>query len=192
YFVHTNSGQVMSSPINLGPRINSPGNEVAPYIFENSFYFASDVFYGLGGMDIYKSNIGEGEEFGIPINLGEGVNSAYDDFGLIIRNEGEGLLGYFASNRPGGKGKDDLYGFKVDEKPGLKTITFKGKVVKPYDTSEAVAKAAIALWDTEGNKLAETYSDEEGNYRLEVPWESEVVLEANKERFSKLRKRFAE
>lgn len=192
YFVHTNSGQVMSSPINLGPRINSPGNEVAPYIFENSFYFASDVFYGLGGMDIYKSNIGEGEEFGIPINLGEGVNSAYDDFGLIIRNEGEGLLGYFASNRPGGKGKDDLYGFKVDEKPGLKTITFKGKVVKPYDTSEAVAKAAIALWDTEGNKLAETYSDEEGNYRLEVPWESEVVLEANKERFSKLKKRFAE
>ena len=57
YYVYTNNGQVMSAPINLGPRINSPGNEVAPYIFENSLYFASDVFYGLGGMDIYKSNI---------------------------------------------------------------------------------------------------------------------------------------
>ncbi|MEX0359690.1 MAG: tetratricopeptide repeat protein, partial [Allomuricauda sp.] len=53
YYVHTNKGQIMSAPINLGPRINSPGNEIAPFIFENSFYFSSDVFYGLGGMDIY-------------------------------------------------------------------------------------------------------------------------------------------
>ena len=52
YYVNTNNGQVMSAPINLGPRINSPGNEIAPYIFEGALYFSSDVFYGLGGMDI--------------------------------------------------------------------------------------------------------------------------------------------
>ncbi|WP_108424877.1 OmpA family protein [Flagellimonas amoyensis] len=190
YYVHTNSGQVMSAPINLGPRINSPGNEVAPFIFENSFYFASDVFYGLGGMDIYKSNIGEGGELGIPINLGKEINTEYDDFGLVMRNEGEGLLGYFTSNRPGGKGKDDLYGFKVDEKPGMKTLVFKGKVIKPYNES-GVSKAAIRLLDSEGAKLAETYSDEEGNYRLEVPWEDVVVLEAVKERYSKYRRQFS-
>ncbi|RUA15469.1 MAG: OmpA family protein [Flavobacteriia bacterium] len=191
YYVHTNSGQVMSAPINLGPRINSPGNEVAPFIFENSFYFASDVFYGLGGMDIYKSNIGEGSELGIPINLGKEINTEHDDFGLVMRNEGEGLLGYFASNRPGGKGKDDLYGFKVDEKPGLKTLVFKGKVIKPYNEN-SIAKAAIRLLSKEGEMLAETYSDEEGNYRLEVPWEDGVVLEAVKERYSKFRKQFSE
>ncbi|WP_418501054.1 OmpA family protein [Flagellimonas sp.] len=191
YYVHTNSGQVMSAPINLGPRINSPGNEVAPFIFENSFYFASDAFYGLGGMDIYKSNIGEEGELGIPINLGKGINTEHDDFGLVMRNEGEGLLGYFASNRPGGKGKDDLYGFKVDEKPGLKTLVFKGKVIKPYNEN-SIAKAAIRLLSKEGEMLAETYSDEEGNYRLEVPWEDGVVLEAVKERYSKFRKQFSE
>lgn len=191
YYVYTSNGQIMSAPINLGPRINSPGNEIAPYIFEDSFYFASDVFYGLGGMDIYKANI-ESEGFGIPINLGKGINTEFDDFGFVIRNEGEGLLGYFASNRPGGKGKDDLYGFKVDEKPGLKTITFKGKVMKPYGKDDAVTKALVQLKNVSGEVLAETYSDEEGNYRLEIPWASEVVLMSAKERYSTLEKRFGE
>lgn len=191
YFVHTNRGQIMSAPINLGPRINSAGNEIAPYIFEDSFYFSSDVFYGLGGMDVYRSNI-DGNAFSIPINLGKGINSSEDDFGLIMRNEGDGLLGYFSSNRPGGKGKDDLYGFKVDKKPGLKTIALKGKVVKQDKKSKFVDKAAVRLWDINGTMLAETYSDDEGNYRLEIPWQRELVLESSKERYSMFTKRFTE
>src|SRR6056297_203205 len=191
YFVYTNNGQVMSAPINLGPRINSSGNEIAPYIFENGFYFASDVFYGLGGMDIYKSNI-EGEGFGIPINLGAPINTEFDDFGLIIRNDGDGLLGYFASNREGGKGKDDIYGFKVDEKPGLKTIAFKGTVVNASSASEIVPNTKVSLWDMNGEMLAETTSDEEGQYRLEIPYESELILDATKERYSRYIKKFGQ
>ncbi len=191
YFVYTTNGQIMSAPINLGPRINSPGNEIAPYIFEDSFYFASDVFYGLGGMDIYKANI-EKDGFGIPINLGNGINTEYDDFGFVIRNEGEGLLGYFASNRPGGKGKDDLYGFKVNEKPGLKTITFKGRVIKPYGRGESIDKAVVRLIDNTGGILRETYSDENGNYRLEIPWTDSVVLESTADRYSTFKKQFSE
>lgn len=190
YFVYTNNGQVMSAPINLGPRINSSGNEIAPFIFENSFYFASDVFFGLGGMDIYKSNL-EGEDFGIPINLGNQINTEFDDFGLIIRNEGDGLLGYFASNRPGGKGKDDIYGFKVDEKPGLKTLTFKGEVVNSQNQN-AVANAVVSLWNMDGEKIATTTSDENGAYRLEVPYETEVVIEATKERYSRFIEQFGQ
>lgn len=191
YFVHTNRGQIMSAPINLGPRINSPGNEIAPYVFEDSFYFSSDVFYGLGGMDVYKSNM-EGDTFSIPVNLGKGINSPEDDFGLIMRNEGDGLLGYFSSNRPGGKGNDDIYGFKVDKKPGLRTLTLKGKVTESNSPSDAVDKAAIKLFDMDGNMLAETYSDDEGNYRMEIPWESELELQSTKERFSELDRRFTE
>ncbi len=189
YFVYTNKGQVMSAPINLGPRINSSGNEIAPFIFENSFYFASDVFYGLGGMDIYKSNM-EGEDFGIPINLGSQINTEFDDFGLIIRNEGEGLLGYFASNRPGGKGKDDIYGFKVDEKPGLKTNIFKGTVVNASSKSEIVPNAEVSLWNLNGEMLAKTTSDQEGQYRLEIPYETELVMDASKKRYSRFVKKF--
>ncbi len=191
YFVHTNRGQIMSAPINLGPRINSPGNEIAPYVFENSFYFSSDVFYGFGGMDIYKSNI-EGDTFSIPVNLGKGINSPNDDFSMIMRNDGDGLLGYFSSNRPGGKGNDDIYGFKVDKKPGLRTLTIKGKVVKTHDLSDEIDKAVVRLLDKDGNMLAETYSDDEGNYRVEIPWEKELVLQSTKDRFSELSKHFTE
>ncbi|WP_190811161.1 OmpA family protein [Flagellimonas sp. S3867] len=191
YFVYTNNGQIMSAPINLGPRINSSGNEIASFIFENSFYFSSDVFYGLGGMDVYKSNI-EGDNFSIPVNLGMGINSSEDDFGLVMRNDGDGLLGYFASNRAGGNGEDDLYGFKVDQKPGLRTIALKGKVVKSNRKSEVVEKTAVRLLAMDGSLLAETYSDDDGNYRLEIPWKDQVILEAGKERFSTLNQQLGE
>ena len=143
YFIYTNNGQVMSAPINLGPRINSPGNEIAPYIFENSLYFSSDIFYGLGGMDIYRSNIEDGDNFSIPVNLGPTVNSPKDDFGFIMRNDGDGLLGYFSSNRDGGKGKDDIYGFKVAQKPGLQTISLRGTISKPDRKSTSESKGLL-------------------------------------------------
>ncbi len=184
YFIYTNNGQVMSAPINLGPRINSPGNEIAPYIFENSLYFSSDVFYGIGGMDIYRSNIEDGENFGIPVNLGPKVNSPKDDFGFIMRNDGDGLLGYFSSNRDGGKGKDDIYGFKVAQKPGLQTITLRGAISKPDRKSTTIEKATIRLLDEQGNLLKETYSDGNGTYRIEIPWQENVVLQAYKKRYS--------
>nr|WP_297913585.1 OmpA family protein [uncultured Allomuricauda sp.] len=184
YYVATNNGQIMSAPVNLGPRINSPGNEISPFIFENSLYFASDVFYGLGGMDIYQSNIEGRDTFSIPVNLGPGINSVDDDFGMVIRNNGEGLLGYFASNRKGGQGSDDVYGFKVAEKPGIKTITLKGEVLKAIDDSQSIDNAVVRLLDSDGTVLKETLSDEQGRYRLEIPWREEIVVESTKNRFS--------
>ncbi|MCM4169331.1 Peptidoglycan-associated lipoprotein [Arenibacter antarcticus] len=184
YFVYTNDGIIMSSPVNLGPRINTPGNEIAPFIFENTLYFASDVFYGLGGMDIYKSNLQDYNNFSIPVNLGTDINSKEDDFGLIIKNnDTNGLLGYFASNRYGGKGNDDVYGFKVDEKPGLKTLAFKGKVQKPND-GIGIGGAVVTLSDDEGTVLKEVTTDGYGNYQLEIPWRHKISLKAEKERYS--------
>ncbi|WP_435624700.1 OmpA family protein [Flagellimonas sp.] len=192
YYVATNNGQIMSAPVNLGPRINSSGNEISPFLFEGSFYFASDVFYGLGGMDIYQSTIESRDTFSIPVNLGSGINSTADDFGMIIRNEGEGLLGYFASNRDGGKGSDDIYGFKVAEKPGLKTITLKGKVVKTYDASQSVGNVAIRLMESNGNIIKETVSNENGDYRLEIPWREEITITSTKDRYSNFSKKLDE
>ena len=184
YFVYTNNGQIMSAPINLGPRINSPGNEIAPYIFENSIYFSSDIFYGLGGMDVYKSNFESEDSFSIPVNLGKEINSEKDDFGFIIRNNGEGLLGYLSSNRIGGKGGDDIYGFSVDQKPGLKTLTLRGKVVESYGNKTIIPNAAVRLLESDGSIISEVISNEDGVYRFEIPWREEVVLQASKERHS--------
>ncbi|MEM9000244.1 MAG: OmpA family protein [Bacteroidota bacterium] len=190
YFMYTNNGQIMSAPINLGPRINSPGNEIAPFVFENSLYFSSDVYYGLGGMDVYKSNLERDEGYSIPVNLGSGINSPDDDFGFVMRSDGDGLLGYFSSNRPGGKGEDDIYGFKVDQKPGIKTLTLKGVVAKPYSASEVIPKVVVQVLDSNGKLLKETYSDENGTYRLEIPWQESVMVKASKGRYSQYQYEF--
>ena len=192
YYVYTNNGQIMSAPINLGPRINSPGNEIAPFIYEESLFFASDVFYGRGGMDIYRANVEDANNFSIPVNLGDQINTPFDDFALVIRDHGEGLLGYFASNRNESLGGDDIYGFKVDKKPGLKTLALKGKVVKPYGNREGIPEALVELYDAQGNLLKLVYADQEGNYRLEVPWISSITLKASKERYSLFSQYFEE
>ncbi|WP_273272661.1 OmpA family protein [Maribacter polysiphoniae] len=184
YYVVTNNGQIMSEPRNLGPKINSPGNEIAPYIFQKSLYFSSDVFYGMGGMDMYKAKMYADGSFGIPINLGKGINSTDDDFGLILRQDGsEGLLGYFSSNRKGGKGNDDIYSFKIKEELGLKTLSLKGRVVN-LKTNSGVIKAQVQLINKAGDVITEVYANEEGEFRFEIPWEDQVTVKASKERYS--------
>jgi outer membrane protein OmpA-like peptidoglycan-associated protein len=182
YYVYSNNGQIMSEPLNLGPQINTPGNEIAPFIFEGSLYFSSDVFFGLGGMDIYKSEAQGVDFYSIPVNLGPGINSNKDDFGFIVRNsEQGGFEGYFASNRSGGLGKDDIYAFRSQEKPGLRTLAYRGTV---RDLSgEGVEKALIQFFDTDAAILKETYSSPDGSFRLEIPWRDSVWVAVGKERY---------
>lgn len=190
YFVYTNGGVIMSAPINLGPRINTAGNEIAPFIFDNTLYFSSDIFYGLGGMDIYRSNLHPDQGFGIPVNLGPGINTGEDDFGFVIReNDGGGLMGFFSSNRNGGKGSDDIYGFHTDEKPGLKTLALKGKVQKPKEGT-GIDGALVRLLDGEGKIIKEVRTSGDGAYEMEVPWQEHVVLEVSKDRYSDFSKTY--
>ncbi|APQ17873.1 OmpA family protein [Maribacter hydrothermalis] len=192
YYVYTTNGQIMSAPINLGPRINSPGNEISPYIFNGSLYFSSDIFYGLGGMDVYKSNIISNDSYTIPVNLGEGINSSLDDFGFIIRNgENGNFTGYFSSNRKGGKGGDDLYGFSMANDPGLKTFTLQGKVVNLINKS-GLDKTQVRLLNHEGEVLKQTYSTIDGDFRIEVPWVSQITVEAMKDGYSVISTSYSE
>ena len=184
YYVSTNNGVIMSSPVNLGPRVNSPGNEIAPHIFDGSLYFASDIFYGLGGMDMYKSDIQSEDLYSIPINLGSGINSEADDFGMIIKkHKNQELIGYFASNRKGGKGGDDIYGFMAKEMPGPKILLLKGEVVNP-SSGDAVAKVMLKLMDNEQKTIKEIYTDDDGNFRVEIPWQEGLIIEARKPKHS--------
>ncbi|KAA2218560.1 OmpA family protein [Maribacter flavus] len=190
YYVSTNNGQVMSAPVNLGPRVNSPGNEIAPFIFDGSLYFSSDVFYGLGGMDVYKSRIQSRDVYGIPVNLGEGINSKEDDFGFIIKQENDTYMGYLASNRPGGKGGDDIYAFRMDAMPGLKTFALRGTVVDA-SSNQGIGKAQIKLLDNEGNVLKELYSAENGDFTVEIPWQDEITVQSGKGEFSAYSKSYS-
>lgn len=103
YVSYLNDGQ-WSTPVNLGPVVNSEGNEITPFFDDNTLYFASDFHTGMGGYDIFSSNVSKGK-WQIPVNLGNGVNSISDDyFPCMHQNEL-----YFTSNRLGGKGGSDIY-----------------------------------------------------------------------------------
>jgi outer membrane protein OmpA-like peptidoglycan-associated protein len=104
-------GNNWSPPINAGPEVNTAGKEAYPFIHSNGdLYFASNGHAGLGGFDIFVSRPA-GRKWGLPINLGAPINSRSDDFGICISpNSHEG---FFSSNRSGGKGKDDIYKFKI-------------------------------------------------------------------------------
>ena len=106
-----------SAPENLGPTINTEGREMFPFIHQDDMlFFASDGHIGIGGLDIFVASI-NGSNYSNIENLGYPINSIKDDFGLILdKNQ---RFGYFSSNRTGGKGSDDIYGFKL-----IKKLTF--------------------------------------------------------------------
>ncbi len=98
-----------SIPKNLGPKVNTPGNEISPVISNGSLYFASDWHPGLGGMDVFRAEIVRGEYQRI-FHLGRDINSSWDDYELHL--DPLTNIGYFTSNRPGGKGAEDIYACK--------------------------------------------------------------------------------
>jgi outer membrane protein OmpA-like peptidoglycan-associated protein len=174
----------MSSPTNLGPRVNSPGNEISPYLFDGDLYFSSDVFYGLGGMDVYKSNQNANGTYSIPVNLGKGINSTADDFGFIIKDTGDNqYLGYLASNRKGGDGGDDIYGFSITGMPGLKTFILNG-TIKNIANQNGISQVQLTVLDAQGNILKELLAKEDGSFTLEIPWQEGVTIKTAKEKYS--------
>lgn len=99
-------------PINLGPEINTRGDEIFPFIGpDNRLYFSSDGHPGLGGQDIVVSTLLPNGNWTNGENIGTPFNSQYDDFSFTMASDG--LSGYFASTRPGSQGRDDIYGFKL-------------------------------------------------------------------------------
>lgn len=152
-----------SEPRNLGPEINTERREMFPFISDEKLYFASDGHIGLGGLDIYEVAITE-EGFSEVKNMGQPINSKRDDFSYIIREETQ--KGFFASNRRGGKGDDDIYSFKriLPEEPNENAIA---GVVTEVITGEVMPKAMVELLDENNVKLMEVEADADGSFVFE-------------------------
>ncbi len=109
-YLSNKQGEKWSEPVNIGKSVNSEGNEMFPYLYNDStLYFSSDGRGGLGGLDVYESKFKNGE-WTKPFNLGAPVNSPQDDFSFII--DTLGLNGYFSSGR--GSGNDKIYSFVMN------------------------------------------------------------------------------
>jgi outer membrane protein OmpA-like peptidoglycan-associated protein len=173
YFSVFSNGQ-WSKPFNLGPKINTEGNEFFPFISNDGvLYFASDGHGGLGGLDIYFS-VPERGVFSSIENMGYPVNSSKDDFGLAL--DSTGVKGYFASNRPGGKGDDDLYFMKIKHIP----VIIRG-VVKDRDTKDVLADAKISVINEAGNTIATSVTPIDGQFEFEVNKGQQYTINVIKE-----------
>lgn len=116
YAAYDERNDVFGEPVNLGPTINSSGDEMFPSMrFDGALFFATSGRGGMGGLDIFKADpVGEeAMTFGEPEALLYPLNSTADDFGIVFYEEED--RGIFTSNRPGGKGKDDLYMFYMPD-----------------------------------------------------------------------------
>jgi outer membrane protein OmpA-like peptidoglycan-associated protein len=107
YSGYSKAGDSLSftSPVNLGPAVNTPGNETHPFRKADKFYFSSDGHEGLGGLDIFEATYSP-TAIGGTRNMGTPLNSLADDFAY---REGKDKTVYLSSNRKGGQGLDDLY-----------------------------------------------------------------------------------
>ncbi len=154
-------------PINLGPKINTSNKEQFPYIAsDGSLYFSSDGHPSYGLMDIFVATCSNGV-FDEPLNVGYPVNSPYDDFSFII--DPETKLGYFASNRPGGKGSDDIYELQQTKPLIIEDCKqFSEGIVLDEDTSLPIADVKVELYDSADNLVKSVYSNQDGTFKFDL------------------------
>lgn len=175
YYVEKKNGD-WSKPINLGPDVNSGGNEVFPFLHESgTLFFSTNGRGGEGGLDIFSIDI-SGNEWGKLTNLGTPLNSATDDLGFIINSES--TRGYFASDRPGGSGSDDIYMFEADGPLINDNSPAINASIIAYDatTNERITNAGVRIFQQsedgfmEGNDLydVELLPSENGELRMKL------------------------
>ena len=137
-----------SQPINLGAEINTTKNEVFPFIHSSgNLFFSSNGHEGLGGLDIFMAKL-EDDKAGQVIHLEKPFNSKKDDLGFILNPEG--TKGYFASDRKGGVGKDDIYLFEAFDGVSASTKpAIIASLIKVYDEEDmdALQGAEIRVFE---------------------------------------------
>ena len=164
-------GDSWTKPVNLGPDINTPGDELFPYSrYDGTLYFSSDGHIGMGGLDIFRAQP-QPDGGWVVQNMKAPVNSFADDFGITFENENE--RGLFSSTRKG-RVNDDLYAFEL---PPLK-FNVTG-LVKDEKTGAAITSSVVQLIASDGSNLqAETGNG--GDFKFPLKADVDYIFLASK------------
>ena len=182
YSVNVNKG-AFDTPKNLGPIINTDKREQFPFVSnDNKLYFSSDGHLGYGSLDVFVSDI-NGNEYSEPVNIGLPLNSNLDDFSFNIDSDTK--EGYFASNRDGGKGSDDIYQFKeVKDLIVEDCKQFIAGTITDVDTKLVLENATVMLQDAAKKTLNTSTTSADGKFSFTVACESSYTIVAFKEKYT--------
>jgi outer membrane protein OmpA-like peptidoglycan-associated protein/tetratricopeptide (TPR) repeat protein len=176
YKVTIKSDDNYGEPVNLGSNINTEGKEMFPFVDEDStLYFASNGHIGLGGLDVFKSKILE-TSYGKVENLGEPINSEKDDFSFSLNNVRR--IGFFSSNRSGGKGDDDVYSFVIRKKEVICDQLVQG-VVTDLFTSKVLPGSKVILFENNVKNDSLIVGDD-AKYQFKIKCNTAYKVQASK------------
>lgn len=166
---------------NLGPTINTAGDEIAPFIASDNktLYFSSDRHPGLGGQDFFRTQINTSNQWSQPKNLGYPYNTQFDEISFITTLNGQHC--YFSSNRPGGFGDLDLYkaNLLMEYQPKLMNFVY-GFVIDSFDNTP-VMRAKVEVYDAKGHFLSDVYTNNgDGSFFIAIPANSTHVFRYSK------------
>lgn len=182
YSVNINKG-AFDTPKNLGLIINTDKREQFPFVSaDNKLYFSSDGHLGYGSLDVFVSEI-KGNDYSEPVNIGLPLNSNLDDFSFTINSDTK--EGYFASNRDGGKGSDDIYQFKETKDLIVEDCKqFIAGTITDVDTNLPLENATVMLQDASKKTLNTITVAADGKFSFTVACESSYTIVAFKEKYT--------
>lgn len=168
------------TPRNMGPEINTSGDESCPFIHADNqtFYFTSNGHPGYGGTDLYFMRQQPDGSWGKPQNLGYPVNTIDDEGSLIIASDGK--TAYYASDGADSRGGLDIYSFQLPQtvRP-FKTLWVKGNVFDEK-TKQGLPSAVELINLATAQTISKVQTDEEGNYLITLPIGNDYAFNVNR------------
>jgi outer membrane protein OmpA-like peptidoglycan-associated protein len=165
--------------LNLGDSINTPGDEISPFIHPGTkdLYFSSDDLPGFGGLDLFHSRLKENGEWSRAENLGWPVNSPGNEQGFVI--DRTGTTAYFSTDREK-RGNMDIYMFETDESFRPKPVTYvRGKVISDGTGMPVPALVEVTAEDISGPTGTSIRADERGIFLLTLPPDRDLLFTVN-------------
>lgn len=169
YYMDFNADFEFKTPVNLGPLINTPGNEIDPFLQEGKMYFASDGHVGMGGLDLFVSDYNGDEFLGVK-NLGLPFNSPQDDFGFFETKDDKILI---SSNRPQSSGWDDVFELETLE------LDFLAKILA-CDGTLVTGPMEVKLTEGVGTTILPVEKQGEGLFQAKISPEEDQEIHISK------------